>query len=148
MKKPFALFLALYALGTANTFAAKSPIIRPDPADFSLISGFQPEWCSTPQSSGPAPLARICYGRARFQQMVGIRSILVERKGASAELYIESEWPKVELFKPRFEVVGPVTTIPGRVSELGQCAVSFDASGEVESLILWTPSLGMLRAAR
>lgn len=126
----FIIFSCVLLASTA--LADGSRIIRPDPADYSHISGFRAEWCA----------ANLCFGRALFAKVTPIRAILV--KGA---LFVEDEWPRVELLKPRFGVVGPVN-IPGSRSEMGQAKVTVDQNGEVDSVSFMAPSFGSLFAQR
>jgi hypothetical protein len=116
-------------------FVANARLLRPPPAFFSQISGFQAEWCSP----------RLCYGKARFSQHSSVRAILV-RDGQGA-LYVEDQWPKVDLLKPRFGVIGPVGN-PSVSPEMGQAALTFDGRGEVDSVTLMVPSFGTLVARR
>lgn len=93
--------ITLWAIGLNFIFPAEaSPprprIIRPNPADFSLITDFQAEWCA----------ASLCYGKSQFTAAGRVRSVLVAGNGEKA-LYVEAEWPVVELLKPKFHVVGP-----------------------------------------
>jgi hypothetical protein len=132
------LYFTLFAWGLliSTARADGSRIIRPDPADFSHISDFRPEWCAS----------RLCFGRALFQKLTRVRAILV-KDGSAGQLYVEDDFPKVELLKPRFGVVGPVAT-PGFRSEMGMAQVTIDARGEVDSVSLQTPSFGTLFGAR
>ncbi len=129
MRQLYFIFIGLTLFGLS---ASASRIIRPNPADFSQISGFRAEWCAS----------KLCYGRAIFAKLTPVRAILVN----GASLYVESEFPRVELLKPRFGVVGPVGALTG--AELGQAAVTIDAQGEVDSVTLSSPSLGTLNANR
>lgn len=144
MARATLIFLAMI-LG-AHEAVAESRILRPDPADFSQISPFRADWCAPPSAS--LTVDRVCFGRAAFQGKIGIRSVLVHRKGGGDELYLESEWPAVELLKPKFGLLGPVN-VPGKLaSELGECSLSFGREGEVIALSLWSPSLSGVQAVR
>jgi hypothetical protein len=122
----------------------KSPIIRPNPADFSQVSGFQADWCTEKLSS---PAARsVCFGKSRFQATKSIRSVLVKRAGG-ADLYVEDQWPGVELLKPRFGVIGPVLPSATGV-ESGEVLLLLNGEGVEEGLVIETPSLGTIQAVR
>lgn len=136
--------LAIFAFILSSLAEARSPIIRPNPADFSQISDFQAEWCTEKLSS---PAARsICFGKSRFQATKSIRSVLVNR-AAGSDLYVEDQWPGVELLKPRFGVIGPVLPSATGV-EGGEVLLLLSAEGVEEGLILETPSLGTIQAVR
>lgn len=135
------MFFAILSLSIAF---AKSPIIKPDPADFSQVSGFQAEWCS--ETLSPRQVNSICFGRSRFQQSKSIRSVLV-RKSSGDDLYVEDRWPGVELLKPRFGVLGPVLPSATGV-ESGEVLLHLDAEGVERGLTLETPSLGAIEVVR
>lgn len=136
--------LAILALVLSSFAYAKPPIIRPDPADFSQVTGFQAEWCTEKLSSSKA--LAVCFGKSRFQATKSIRSVLVKR-AAGADLYVEDQWPGVELLKPRFGVIGPVLPSATGV-ESGEVLLLLNAEGVEEGLIIETPSLGAIRAMR
>jgi hypothetical protein len=136
----FSLLLSMssaFSLALAAAEIERPRIIRPNPADFALIRNFQPEWCA----------AQLCFGKSSFGAVARIRSILVRSKNGDA-LFVEDEIPAVELMKPNFGVVGPVNSVPGFNSEIGQASLTFDGRGEVDSVRLHTPSLGVLEGAR
>jgi|GEM_PF-7118398 len=128
--------LFLYSLIVTTAQADGSRIIRPDPADYSHISDFRAEWCAN----------GLCYGKALFAKVTRIRAILV-KGGTEGALFVEDQWPRVELLKPRFGLVGPVN-IPGSRSELGKAAVTIDQNGEVDSVSFTAPSFGNLQVQR
>jgi hypothetical protein len=138
------LKIAILALFLSSFAYSKSPIIRPDPADFSQISGFQADWCT--ETISPRAADSLCFGKSRFQGDKLIRSVLV-KKGIVADLYVEDEWPGVELLKPRFGVIGPVLPSATGV-EAGEVLLLLNGEGMEEGLVLQTPSLGTIRAAR
>jgi hypothetical protein len=138
------LKLAILALFLGSIAYGKSSIIRPDPADFSQISGFRAEWC-TDRLSVPSANS-VCFGKSLFQGDKAIRSVLV-KKGQAADLYVEDEWPGVELLKPRFGLIGPVLPSATEV-ETGEALLLLNGEGNEEGLILETPSLGIIQAVR
>lgn len=130
-----AIFLALSLLLAPAQAAEGSRIIRPDPSFFAHVSDFRAEWCAN----------RICYGKSLFQGTLRVRSVLLKKNDGTLALYIEDQWPAVEMLKPAFGLVGPVN---GARSEMGRARVTFDLRGEVDSLTLWLPSLGQLSVQR
>ena len=136
--------LAIFALILSAAAHAKSPIIRPNPADFSQVSGFQAEWCTQQLSSAAAQT--VCFGKSRFQATKSIRSVLVKRLSGT-DLYVEDQWPGVELLKPRFGVIGPVLPSATGV-ESGEVLLLLNGEGVEEGLIIKTPSLGTIQAIR
>jgi hypothetical protein len=135
------LFFVIFSFAFA---LARSPIIKPNPADFSQVTGFRAEWCS--ETLSPRLVNSICFGKARFQQSKSIRSVLV-KKPSGDDLYVEDRWPGVELLKPRFGVVGPVLPSATGV-ESGEVLLLLDAEGVERGLILETPSLGSIEVVR
>lgn len=136
--------LAILALALGSIAYSKSPIIRPNPADFSQISAFQAEWCTDKLSASSAE--SICFGRSRFQAAKSIRSVLVKR-GSATDLYVEDQWPGVELLKPRFGLIGPV--LPSAIGvESAEVQLLLNSKGQEEGLILKAPSLGTIQAVR
>jgi hypothetical protein len=121
-------------------------IIRPDPREFSQISDFHPDWCSDKVES--ASVAVLCYGKSLFRKSLQIRSFLVKNSRGEARLYLEDQWPSVDLLKPAFGLVGPVHVAPNSKPESGHAVLTFDRQGEVREVWLETPSLGNVRAVR
>lgn len=136
--------LAILALFLGSVVFAKSPIIRPKPADFSQVSGFQAEWCTDTLST--SLVRSVCFGKSRFQAAKSIRSVLV-RKASGSDLYVEDQWPGVELLKPRFGLIGPVLPSATGV-ESGEVLLLLNDKGQEEGLIIETPSLGTIQAVR
>lgn len=135
MVVPFMFSKILIPLFLSFAPAEASRILRPNPADYALISDFRAEWCAQ----------RVCYGKSRFQRALSVRSLLLKRSDGSFALYVEDSWPAVEILKPRFGLVGPVQGFP---SELGRATVSFDQNGEVEAVDAWIPSVGSISVRR
>ena len=136
--------LAILALFLSSIALGKPPIIRPDPADFAQISGFEAQWCT--ETISPQAADGLCFGKSRFQGNKSIRSVLVKR-GRAADLYVEDQWPGVELLKPRFGVIGPVLPSATGV-EAGEVLLLLNGEGIEEGLVLETPSLGTVQAVR
>lgn len=134
--------LALFALFNP----ADAKILRPHPRDFSQISDFHPDWC-TANVQG-MNTAAVCYGKSLFRKTASIRSILVKSGNGQTRLYLEDQWPSVDLLKPAFGLVGPVLSSGESLPESGSAVLSFDQNGEVRALMMETPTLGTLKALR
>lgn len=129
-----------------SSFAHASPVVRPDPLDFSHISGFEPEWCTAQVRA--LSVKRLCYGKSLFRRTTLIRSIGIEKQDGAKALYLEDQWPSVDLLKPEFGVVGPVHSATNVPAEIGRAVLAFDIEGEVKEVFLMVPSLGEVRAVR
>jgi len=134
------------ALALVFSLPAVAEIIRPDPREFSQISDFHPDWC-TDKIEGSS-VAVLCYGKSLFRQSLQIRSLLVKNSAGVARLYLEDQWPSVDLLKPAFGLVGPVHVAPESKPESGQAILTFDRQGEVREVRMETPTLGRIRAVR
>jgi hypothetical protein len=138
--------LAFLPLFLSVAEANPSRILRPRSVDFSQISGFSAEWCTT-RVRGAGDVSGLCFGTSQFQQSQSVRSIAVRRAGVN-ELYVEDEMRSVDLFRLEFGVLGPVHSGIGMESELGKVSIRVDGNGEVIYVHLWTPSLGQVEAFR
>lgn len=128
--------LAGLFLITALPAQAESRILRPDPALFSQLGAFEPEWCGE----------KLCWGSVRFRQATRVRAILVQ--GKAPALYVEDDFRGIDLLKPAFGVLGPVNAHPTLRVETGRAVVTFDPRGEVDSVRMQTPALGTLGELR
>lgn len=128
--------LAGLFLITAFHAQAESRIIRPDPALFSQLGAFEPEWCG----------GKLCWGSVRFRVVTRVRAILVQ--GKAPAVYVEDDFRGIELLKPAFGLIGPVNAHPTLKVEMGRAVVTFDPRGEVDSVRVQTPALGQLGEAR
>lgn len=132
------LFFLSMLLVSFSLSASAGKLLRPNPADLSLISDFRAEWCA----------ANLCYGKSLYTRVTEVRSIAVLLPSGAKALYVESEPPGVELLKPRFGVVGPVNASAGIQPELGQARLTFDQKGEVDSAAIASPALGTIEGVR
>lgn len=128
----------LFTLAVLLSQSFASPILRPDPAFFSQISDFQADWC-TQRVSGLATEGKVCVGKSLFRDVQRVRSVLLVQNGKPA-LYIEDEWPSVELLKPTFGLIGPVNSPVG--FETGSASLFINALGEDEMIQVSLPSVG------
>lgn len=165
--KRFGLALGLAALmqfGQLMISAdASAKIIQPNPIDFSDIQSFHQEWCA-PNQASDSQVSQVCFGETSFRNERTVRAVLLvvdanpnqHLNRAPAQkpqkfLYVESEWPGVDLLALDVEIVGPVhdfnsPKIP--FSEIGELQMSIDSKGEVDAVQGSTPHLGHLLAVR
>jgi hypothetical protein len=139
-------FSALTAVSAANAdlILPPSKIIVPDPSSYSEMTSFEAQWCS--DTKQPASVVRACYGRALFQNLNSVRAVAVSSDGKNAEIYVESQWPAVELLKLEFEILGPVNG--AKLFENGQVALEIDAEGEVIAVRGQTPRHGFFSVSK
>lgn len=155
-ENPFKRYCQLFALallcgltGVARaTWAGDSTLIKPGviiPGPVLEIQGFQTEWCGPANADKLSGVAYVCFGASEFQAAKSVRSAVLVLADGSRELYVESQWPGVELLKPKFEIIGPINR-PGKLAETGMASVHTDARGEVDAIRIWTPRRGMMTA--
>jgi hypothetical protein len=145
LKAMKAFFLAFFL--TPFFALGASPVLRPDPLDFSQISQFRAEFCAS--RIEPAwDINALCLGKSLFRSSTQVRSLLVVKTSGEKNLYVEDQWPAIELLKPSFGLIGPVHAHSASRTEFGRVRLSLDAQGEVEAFTLWTPSLGTVQAYR
>lgn len=142
---------------------ASAKIIQPNPIDFSDIQSFHQEWCALNQASD-SQVSQVCFGETSFRNERTVRAVLLvidanpnqhlnRAPGQKQQkfLYVESEWPGVDLLALDIGIVGPVhdfasAQIP--FSEIGDLHLSIDDQGEVDAVQGSTPHLGRLMAVR
>lgn len=96
------------------------------------VRNFQPEWCAFNKFRHTSDVDQICFGRANFLNASDVRAIGFRFPDGHNELYVEAQFPKVELLTLSFEIVGPVRD--SFYSEFGQVVLSIDEDGEVNAV--------------
>lgn len=130
------------AVSPGGIILPKPPkILRPDPNSFSELGAFTPSWCA-PNEVSTSP-ETLCFGRSVFKNMQPVRSVALTT-GAATEIYVESNWPNVELLNLRFEVIGPINQ--PSVYESGVLLLEIDEKGEVVGVSGQTPRHGYFKA--
>lgn len=125
-------FLILFLIVSSSAFAGL--VIVPGAGE---LGAFSAEWCAANTLGGE--IKRVCVGEVRFH---GQRVRAFALKGAGEALYIDSEFRGVELWRPSFSLIGPVTG--AKTMETGQAALKFDDRGEAIAVRLEIPSLGRI----
>ena len=129
-------------------------IILPDPEMYSELANFEATWCAPNEAliqvGGVSVGAdTVCFGKAVFKETQPVRSVALKSSKGWSELYIEAQWPSVELKTLSFEIVGPVdqsTTQQAKLQEIGKLQLQIDESGEVVSVSGQTPRHGFFKA--
>jgi hypothetical protein len=102
-------------------------------AKASEVGNFQSEWCSINRFRQTSDVDQICFGRANFLgTSITVRAIGFRFADGHNELYVESQFPKIELLNLDFEIVGPVRDASR--TEFGRVVLSIDEDGEVNAV--------------
>lgn len=138
----FALMTVFTVLGATLGAAssAQAQIILPDPASYSELSSFQPEWCGT-NTVETGSVKAVCYGSVLFQNFKTVRAVKLNQ-----DVYFEASWPSIELLALKFDVIGPMGET--LISETGRVVLQIDGDGNVIAIKGATPRHGTFLALK
>ena len=125
--------------------ASQPKVLRPDPEILNEIARFTSEWCDFSAESAADQVIAVCYGHASFQSQYEVRAFKLKFKTGQAGLYLENERAGVELRKMKFAILGPVNTV-SLPNEFGEVRLQTNADGEIQSVAIKLPSVGVVVA--
>ncbi len=96
------------------------------------VRNFQTEWCSTNRFRQTSDVDQICFGRATFLDATDVRAVGFRFADGRNELYVEAQFPKIELLNLEFDIVGPIRDAAR--TEFGRLRLSIDEEGEVNAV--------------
>lgn len=136
------------AFAVAPEGPLKGEIILPGEFDYSEAGEFVPELCEENQVTDSV-IKKLCFGRTEVHERSVRSLLLIGASGAQAH-YLELNPAPVEMFKPVFEIVGPIKKVDAEswTPEIGEATILIDKHGKVVEIKVSTPRLGMAKAVR
>lgn len=130
--KPLEAIVLIVLAVLSLAFSAKAGVIQPAPPAHE-IRNFKTEWCSFNRFRLASEVDQVCFGRATFLGSSDVRAIGFRFADGHNEIYVEAEFPKVELLNLDFQIVGPVND--STRTEFGRVVLSIDDDGEVNAIL-------------